>query len=147
MIMKLKVKKVRPEAIVPQYAHYNDAGFDLHSCIDCSLEQGQRMLIPTGLAFEVPDSYVGLIWPRSGFSAKQGIDVLGGVLDSGFRGEVMIVLLNTGFDDVVIKKGDRVAQMLIQPLVNVEFEEVKEQSNSLRGEKGLGSTGVSTTFE
>jgi len=135
------VKRVRDNAIVPSYAHPGDAGMDLHSCIDCCLESGQRMLIPTGLSIHVPKGFVGLIWPRSGLSYRKGVDVLAGVMDEGFRGEMGVVLLNTGYDDVVIKKGDRIAQLLIQPIEYVEIEEVNDLEDSSRSGGGFGSTG------
>lgn len=139
--MQLPIKKVRENARIPQYAHETDAAFDLHSCIDCTLEQGQRMLIPTGISMAIPHGFVGLIWPRSGLSFKKGSDVLAGVIDSGYRGEVGVVLLNTGYDDLVISKGDRIAQMLIQSVEHVHITPVDSHDESSRGEKGFGSTG------
>ena len=140
-MVELKVKKLRENAIIPCYAHKGDAGLDLFSCIDCSLEQGQRMLIPTGVSFEIPENHVGLIWPRSGLSLKKGVDVLAGVIDSGYRGEIGVVLLNTGYDDVVINKGDKVAQILIQPVVGVNVIEAEFLEETTRNEKNFGSTG------
>ena len=140
-MVKFKVKKVRDEAVLPTYAHSGDAGMDLYSCADCCLEQGQRMLIPTGLSIHVPKGFVGLIWPRSGLAYKKGVDILAGVMDEGFRGEMGVVLLNTGYDDLVIKKGERIAQLLIQPIEICEVEEVDDLEESSRGERGFGSTG------
>ena len=139
--MKLKIKRLTNSAILPSYSHDGDAGLDLYSDMDCSLEQGQRMAISTGISIEIPAGFVGLVWPRSGLSIKNGIDVLAGVGDSGYRGEYKVVLLNTGYDDFVIKKGDRIAQLLIQPIERAEVEEVEELSGSQRGEGGFGSTG------
>lgn len=140
-MVKFKVKKVREDAIIPEYAHPGDAGMDLFSCINCNLEQGQRMLIPTGLSVHVPSGYVGLIWPRSGLAHKRGVDVLAGVMDEGFRGEMGVVLLNTGYDDLIIKKGEKIAQLLIQPIEICEIEEVDNLEDSSRGEGCFGSTG------
>jgi dUTP pyrophosphatase len=140
-MLTLKIKKLRENSILPRYAHEGDAGLDLFSCINCSLEQGQRMLIPTGFSCEIPKGYVGLIWPRSGLSLKKGISVLGGVIDSGYRGEICVILINTGYDDVVITQGDKIAQMLIQPITNANVVEVEELDESLRGDNSFGSSG------
>ena len=139
--MKLKIKKLTDSAILPSYSHEGDAGLDLYSDMSCSLERGQRMIIKTGISLEVADGFVGLIWPRSGLSIKKGIDVLAGVLDSGYRGELGVVLLNTGYDDFVISKGDRIAQLLIQPIERAPIEEVSELNDSERDVGGFGSTG------
>ena len=136
----LKIKKVRENAVLLKYAKEGDAGLDLSSCINCSLEQGQRMLIPTGISCEVPEGYVGLIWPRSGLAFKKGVDILAGVIDSGFRGEIKVVLLNTGYDDLVIKEGDRIAQFLIQPITTVNVVEVEKLDESERSNGCFGST-------
>jgi dUTP pyrophosphatase len=139
--MRLNVKKVKENAIIPEYSHEGDAGFDLHSCVDCCLEQGQRMLISTGISMAIPRGYVGLIWPRSGLSYKKGVDVLAGVIDMGFRGEIGVVLLNTGYDDLVIKSGDRIAQMLIQPVETTDICEVEDLDETSRSDGCFGSTG------
>ena len=140
-MVKLNIKKVRDNAIIPEYSHDGDAAFDLCSCVDCCLEKSQRMLIPTGISMAIPKGYVGLIWPRSGLSYKKGTDVLAGVIDSGFRGEIGVVLLNTGYDDLVIKPGERIAQMLIQPVEVAEISEVDDLEESVRGDGCFGSTG------
>lgn len=140
-MVKLKVKRINSEAKVPHYELANSAGLELSSTHHACLEQGQRMLIKTGIAIEIPEGYVGLIWPRSGLSIKKGTDILAGVIDSNYRGEIGIVLLNTGYDDLIVKPGERIAQLLIQPIVNVEVEEVEILTDSIRGNKGFGSTG------
>ncbi len=140
--MKLKVKKIRPDAIIPNYALNGDAGLDLYSCIDTSLEQNQRMLIPTGIAIELPKEYVALIWGKSGLALKNGVSILGGVIDSNYRGEIGVVVLNNNYDDLVIKKGQKIAQMLIQPIETPQIEEVNELNDTNRGENGFGSTGL-----
>lgn len=139
--MKLKIKRLTDSAIIPSYAHEGDAGLDLYSNMACSLEQGQRMLIKTGISVKIPKGYVGLVWPRSGLSVTKGVDILAGVIDSSYRGEIGIVLLNTGYDDVMISKGDRIAQLLIQPIEIVTPQEVEELEESERGVRGFGSTG------
>lgn len=100
------------------------------------------MLISTGVSFAIPKGYVGLIWPRSGLALKKGVDVLAGVIDSGYRGEIGVVLLNTGYDDVVIREGEKVAQILIQPVESVGILEVESLDESVRGEKNFGSSGL-----
>ncbi len=140
-MVKLKVKKLIENAKLPYYELENSAGLELSSTQHACLEQGQRMLIKTGIAVEIPEGHVGLIWPRSGLSVKKGTDILAGVIDSSYRGEINVVLLNTGYDDLVIKPGERIAQLLIQPIVNAEIEEVEELSKTTRGENGFGSTG------
>ncbi len=140
-MVKIKIKKLRDDAIIPKYAHDGDAGMDLYSCVDRSLEQGQRMVISTGIGLDFPNGYVALIMGRSGLAIKNGIAVLGGVVDCTYRGDVGVVLLNNGYDDVVIKKGDRIAQLLIQPVVNAEIQEVESLSESIRGNNGFGSSG------
>jgi dUTP pyrophosphatase len=95
----------------------------------------------TGLSFEIPEGYVGLVWPRSGLSIKEGVDVLAGVVDSGYRGEVMVCLLNTGVRYVKIKEGDRIAQILFQEVPEFQLQEVEILQNSDRGEGGFGSSG------
>jgi dUTP pyrophosphatase len=99
------------------------------------------MLIKTGIAIEIPKGFVGLVWPRSGLAIKKGVSVLAGVIDSSYRGEIGVVLLNTNYDDLIIKKGDKIAQLLIQPIETVNIEEVKELSDTERAENGFGSSG------
>ncbi len=125
VMLKVKIRKLRDDAIIPSYAHNGDAGMDLYSCINCSLEQGQRMVIPTGISMEFPEEYVALIWGKSDLAVKNGVAVLGGVMEHTYRGEYRVILVNTGYDDVVIKKGQKIAQILIQSVVNVEIEEVE----------------------
>ena len=139
-MVELRIKKVRENAIIPSYSYPGDAGLDLHSCISCSLEQGQRMMIPTGISVAIPKGHAMLIWPRSGLSAKKGVDVLAGVIDEGYRGELTVVLLNTGYDDVVINEGDRIAQGVIQPVVQPDIIEVDALDRTSRGEHNFGST-------
>jgi len=140
--MKIKIKKLRPEAILPKYAHPGDAGMDFFSCEDAVLKPGERKLIPTGVAIELPEGYVSLIWPKSGLSLKKGLDVLGGVIEHTYRGEYGVILLNTSDEDYEVKKGEKIAQLLIQPIVSVDVEEAEELSDSVRGGGGFGSTGV-----
>ncbi|MFA5934208.1 MAG: dUTP diphosphatase [Candidatus Paceibacterota bacterium] len=139
--MKLKIKKIHPDAKVPTYAHHGDAGFDVYACEEAALEPGERRTIRLGIAIEIPHGYVGLVWDKSGLAKNHGIINLAGVIDSGFRGESMILLHNLSDKLYEIQKHDKIAQMLIQPVEIVEIEEAEELSESSRGEGGWGSTG------
>ena len=138
---KINVKKVDPKAIIPTKANDSDAGWDLYSIVSRNLAPNQRVSYRTGIAFEIPQGYTGLVWPRSGLSTKSGVDVLAGVIDSGYRGEVLVCLFNTGQDWVEIKEGDRIAQILFQEIPDFQLEEVSVLQNSARGEGGFGSSG------
>lgn len=139
--MKIKVKKLHQDAIVPQYAHPGDAGLDICSLEDYELQLSERHTFKTGISMSIPEGFVALIWDKSGLAGKYGIKVMGGVIDSGYRGEYLIVLLNTSNKAYTIKKGDKIAQILIQPIVSVEVEETKELDNTDRGDGNFGSTG------
>jgi len=139
--MKLKIKKLHEDAIIPKYAHYDDAGFDLFSIKDIPIKKGERITIPTGLVMEIPEGYVGLIWDKSGVSVKAGIKTIAGVVDSTYRGEILVAVINLSDSDYKFEKGHKVAQMIIQKKETVEFEEVNELTETKRGEGGFGSTG------
>ncbi len=139
--MLVKIQKLHSDAIIPKAAHASDAGVDLHAIEDYELQPGERKLFKTGLAMEFPEGYVALIWPRSGLSYKRGIDVLAGVIDSGYRGDYGVILLNTGAVSLVVKKGERIAQLLFQKISLPKFEEVDSLEDSHRGDGGFGSTG------
>ncbi|PIS42942.1 MAG: dUTP diphosphatase [Candidatus Kerfeldbacteria bacterium CG08_land_8_20_14_0_20_40_16] len=139
--MKIKIKRFHSEVKIPQYAHLGDAGLDLYSLEDKVLNPGERYLFKLGFALELPEGYVGLIWDKSGLAANSGVTNLGGVIDSNYRGEVGVILLNASSSAATIKKGDRIAQLLIQKIETVEIEEVTELSDSPRGTGGFGSTG------
>jgi len=139
--MQLKIKKLTEEAVIPKYATKDDAGMDLFAIEDIELESMQRAQIGTGIAMEIPDGHVGLIWDKSGLSHKFGIKTLGGVVDSGYRGEIKIGVINLGKEKYVFEKGHKVAQMIIQKKENPEILEVKELNDTERGERGFGSTG------
>ncbi len=138
--MELKVKKVRMDAKLPQYGHTGDAGLDLFSSIDFVLEKGQVEAIPSGVKVAIPDGYVGLIWDKSGVSLK-GVHRLAGVIDSGYRGEVKVVMINLSDKPFAIDKGMKIAQMLVQPITMVRVVETKDLDDTSRGEGGFGSTG------
>lgn len=127
-------------AKLPTKAHNTDAGYDLYSTEDCVIGPQERKLVSTGVHMAIPAGYVGLIWPRSGLSAKKGIDILAGVIDHGYTGEIKVCLLNTGDEDFGVSAGDKIAQILIQAIYCVELVQVSSLDSSARGEKGFGSS-------
>lgn len=140
-IMKVKVKKMHPEAKLPSYAHEGDAGMDLFALEETVAKPGEITRIRSGVAMEIPEGFVGLCWDKSGLSVNHGIKVLAGVLDAGYRGEVVMGVFNLSKEVYTFEKGHKVMQMLIQPVENPEILEVEELSHSSRGEGGFGSTG------
>lgn len=126
---------------VPTKTNSNDAGYDLYAAEDVVIPPSDRRTIKTGLSLEMPDHLSGLIWPRSGLAVKQGIDVLAGVVDAGYRGEIMVCLLNTSSLHVTISKGDRIAQLIFQEVLNVTLTLSDELNTSQRGGNGFGSSG------
>ena len=139
--MNVGYKFLTETAKAPHKANSNDAGFDLYADEDAWVFAKQRTVIKTGISLEMPDNLAGLIWPRSGLSVKQGIDVLAGVVDAGYRGEIMVCLYNTSDDDVEIKRGDRIAQMIFQEVPVISLQLREELGSSQRGSNGFGSTG------
>jgi len=139
--MELKIKRIHPEAKLPSYGHKGDAGLDLFSCADYVLGAGEVKAIQTGIKVAIPRGYVGLIWDKSGISLK-GVHKLAGVVDAGYRGEVQVVMINLGNAPYEIKKGMKIAQMLIQPISEVEVIEAEDLDDTSRGEDGFGSTGL-----
>lgn len=139
--MKLKIKKLHNEAVVPKYAHFDDAGFDLFAVEDTVVKVGERVAVKTGIAMEIPTGFVGLIWDKSGLALKHGLKTMAGVVDSTYRGEVMVAVINLSQENYKIEKSHKVAQMIIQKKETVEFEEVSELEETKRGGGGFGSTG------
>lgn len=139
--MKINFKKLHSDTKVPSFAHATDAGFDLFAIEDTTIAPGERKSIPTGLALAIPDGYVGLIWDKSGISHKHGIKTIGGVIDAEYRGEILIGMINLSNESYTFEKGHKVAQMIIQERVYVDFEEVEELDETTRGAGGFGSTG------
>ena len=132
--MKIKIKKINPDGKVPTRAKSSDAGYDLYSTVDMPITPTARQLVPTGIAIEIPEGYYGRIAPRSGLAVRAGIDILAGVVDSGYRNEIKVVMINLGEGLVSVNKGDRIAQLIIEKCYDVEWEEVNELSDSDRGE-------------
>lgn len=139
--MKIKIKKLYDDVILPSYAYPGDAGMDLYSREDYVLKPGERYVFKLGFSTEFSSDFVALVWDKSGLSAKNGLTCLAGVIDHGYRGEYGVVLLNTSSEPYEIKKGDKIAQLLIQKIEQAEIEEVEELEDSSRGEGGFGSTG------
>ena len=139
------VKKLRPGATLPAYGSLGAAGADLTACLDTpvTIAPGQTAFIPTGIALEVPANCAGLIYARSGMACKQGLAPANkvGVIDSDYRGEILVALHNHGCQSRVIKPGQRIAQLLITPVLTPAYEEVPELSDTLRDAGGFGSTG------
>ena len=131
-----------PEAKLPTRANDSDAGYDLYSTESMPLVPSNRQAVCTGVCVEIPKGYYGRIAPRSGLALKAGIDVLGGVIDSGYRNEIKVILINLGNKTFVIERGARIAQMVLCPIVKANFKEVDSLDVTDRGTGGFGSTGV-----
>lgn len=140
--MKIQIKKLHPDAKIPEFALEGDAGMDLFSIEDIVLKPGERIACRTGIAIKIPNGYAGLIWDKSGPSHKFGIKTLGGVGDSNYTGEYLVGLVNLSDDDFVIKKGQKIAQILFQKIEIPEVEEVNELEETNRGDGRHGSTGI-----
>ena len=147
MIQKsnVNIKKLNPEAIVPTYGTDYAAGADLYACLTevVTVQPGQTYLVKTGIALEIPDGFAGLIYARSGLATKRGLAPANkvGVIDSDYRGEIMVSLHNHSDKPETIEPGERIAQLIITPYVQAVFNEVEELSDTIRGEGGFGSTG------
>jgi dUTP pyrophosphatase len=141
MALTLKIKKLHPDAIVPQFAHADDAGMDLFALERTVALPKSITRIRTGLAMEVPEGYAGLCWDKSGLAANHGIKTLAGVLDAGYRGELVLAVYNLKDEPYVFEKGHKVMQMLIQKVEQPEIIEVDELTETSRGAGGFGSTG------
>lgn len=136
-----QVKLLSSDAIVPTRSLPGSAGFDLSSVEEVTIPSRKWGIVPTGLAIQVPFGTYGRIAPRSGLAAKNGIDVLAGVVDYGYTGEVKVILMNNGEKDFLVNKGDRIAQFIIEKIEYLELELVENLDKSERGENGFGSTG------
>lgn len=143
-MIKLPVKRLDPSIELPAYAREGDAGLDLRAAHEATLEPGGRGLVGTGLAVAIPPGYAGLVLPRSGLALSQGVTVLNapGLVDAGYRGELKVLLVNHGEKPVTVRRGDRVAQLVVQSVEQAEPIEVGELPPSERGAGGFGSTGV-----
>ncbi|HEY6459267.1 MAG TPA: dUTP diphosphatase [Polyangiaceae bacterium] len=143
--MDLPIRKLRDDAVVPARAYDGDAGLDLSSCERVTLAPGERALVGTGLAVAIPDGYAGFVQPRSGLAARHGITIVNapGLVDSGYRGELRVVLLNTdAAETFVVEPGMRIAQLVVMPVTGAVPVEVEELPESERGVRGFGSSAV-----
>jgi dUTP pyrophosphatase len=142
-LTRLGIRRLREDAVMPDRAYEGDAGLDLAACERHELGPGERAVVGTGLAVEIPAGYAGFVQPRSGLAAKHGITILNspGLVDSGYRGEVRIILLNTDQTETfVVEPGMRIAQLVVQAVEAVELDEVGELAESERGARGFGSS-------
>ena len=139
----LDVRRLDPDLPLPGYAHPGDAGLDLYAADSTVLQPGARALVPCGIAVAVPDGHVGLVHPRSGLAVDHGLTVLNapGTIDAGYRGEVKVLLINHGDVAVEVRHGERIAQLLLMPVVAVDVREVDRLDATSRGSGGFGSTG------
>ncbi len=142
--VRVPVRRTSPGAVLPAYAKPGDAGADLTATAEVTLGPGQRALVPTGVALALPHGWVGLVHPRSGLAARHGIGIVNapGTIDSGYRGEVLVNLVNHDPDEAfTVRPGDRIAQLLVQQVATAEFAEVDSLPDSPRGDTGHGSSG------
>ena len=142
--MELRVAKLKAEAKVPTRAHAGDAGLDLYACEAAHIGPGERWSVGTGIAVEIPDGHAGLVLPRSGLAKRHGITLVNspGLIDSGYRGEIRVLLLNTDPAEVFrVETGERIAQLVISPIALAEPVEVQDLADSARGDGGFGSSG------
>jgi len=142
--MKLKVKKINPEARIPAYAHEGDSGLDLYSVEETVIEPGERKTVKTGLQISMPKGFEAQVRPKSGLASKFGVTVLNtpGTIDSGYRGEIMVIMANLGKETYKVEKGKKIAQMVIAKVEEAEIEETNSLEDSSRKEGGFGSTGL-----
>ncbi len=138
--MQLKVKKLREDAKLPTRGHEGDAGVDFYCIDEVHLPPRERTEVQTGVAIQIPEGCVGLVWDKSSISFRMGLKTMGGVIDAGYRGEVKLCFYNTNDEEVIFEKGQKVAQMIIQKFENCDILE-GELDDSVRGDGGFGSTG------
>jgi dUTP pyrophosphatase len=142
--LPVPVVRLDPDLPLPAYAHPGDAGADLVTAVDVTLQPGERVLVPTGIAMAVPEGYVALVHPRSGLAARHGLSIVNapGTVDAGYRGEVKVLLVNLDpAEPIELRRGDRVAQLVLQRVEQAAFTEVEVLPESVRGVGGYGSTG------
>ena len=148
--VEIRVRRLDPDVPLPAYAHPGDAGADLSTTVDVRLEPGERALVPTGISLAMPEGYVALVHPRSGLAARCGLSIVNapGTVDAGYRGEIKVMLINLDpRQPVVLERGDRIAQLVVQRVEEARFVEVDELPGSVRGVGGYGSTDRETTRE
>jgi len=142
-VIDVPIRRLRPDAHLPEQAYEGDAGMDLAACEAVTIEPGERAVVPTGLAIEIPDGYAGFVQPRSGLAVRHGIGIVNtpGLIDSGYRGEIRVVLINTDREQrFTVEPGMRIAQLVIVPVAAARLVEVDELAASDRGSRGFGSS-------
>jgi dUTP pyrophosphatase len=142
--LEILVQRLDAELPLPSYAHPGDAGADLLTTVDVALAPGERALVPTGIAIALPEGYVALVHPRSGLAARHGLSIVNtpGTVDAGYRGEIKVMLINHDpRESIELRRGDRIAQLVVQRVERAAFAEVGELPASVRGSGGYGSTG------
>jgi dUTP pyrophosphatase len=139
--MQIKVKKINSDAKLPTHGHPGDAGMDFYAIDTAVFPPHAQVRVHTGVAIEIPDGHVGLIWDKSGISFNMGLKVMGGVIDASYRGEIIMSMLNTTDKEVTMEAGHKIAQMLIQKFEHCDIVEVSDLSETVRGEGREGSTG------
>lgn len=145
MTLRVAVKRLDPELPLPSYAYPGDAGMDLYSSVDVGLAPGARAKVPTGLALAIPEGYAGFVQPRSGLAERHGLSMVNapGLIDSHYRGEVCVLLLNTDRAETIrVERGQKIAQIVFQRVEEAVFAEVAELDDTARGENGFGSSGA-----
>ena len=148
--MDIPIVRLDTDLPVPSYAHPGDAGADLHAATDVTHAPGERQLVPTGIALALPEGYVGLVHPRSGLAARHGLSIVNapGTIDAGYRGEVQVCLVNLDPTTAIsLRRGDRIAQLIVQRVEQARFVEVVDLPESARGAGGYGSTGGFSSAE
>lgn len=143
-MVEILVRRLDERVAMPTYSHPGDAGADLATTVDLALAPGERAVVPTGISLALPDGYVGLVHPRSGLAARCGLSIVNapGTIDAGYRGEVKVALVNLDpAEPIVLRRGDRIAQLLVQRVEHARFVEVERLPGSARGAGGHGSTG------
>lgn len=143
--MRLEILRLDPELPLPAYAHEGDAGLDLYAATSISLQPFERALVPTGIAVAIPEGHAGFVQPRSGLAARSGLSLVNtpGLIDSHYRGEIKVIAINLdAHTPIDIARGDKIAQLVIQPVARVSLAEVDELDATVRGEGGFGSTGI-----
>ncbi|MDR0435347.1 MAG: dUTP diphosphatase [Propionibacteriaceae bacterium] len=142
--MRVRVLRLDDALPLPSYAHEDDAGADLVSAVDVVIPPGERVVVPTGIALELPSGYAAFVHPRSGLAARSGLSIVNtpGTIDAGYRGEIKVCLINHDLArPITLARGDRIAQLVIQPVIQADFVAVSELEDSERGDGGYGSTG------
>lgn len=140
--MKIYIQKIDQDAKLPSLAYQGDAGIDLYSVEEVVIQSMENKAVRAGIKIAIPEGYAGFVWDKSGLALNNKIKTMAGVIDSGYRGEVKVVMFNLGKTDYKVEKGAKIAQLVIMPIINYELEEVNELDETRRGEKGFGSSGL-----